>query len=209
MNDLDFHVGQLVIANRILANEGVVDAAYGHVGIRHPHHAEQYFLSWSRSPELVEGADLMAFTLGGNPVCDDSRASYLERFIHGAIYEARPNIHAPVWDIADTFGDHTNLLVTHMPQGRDLARCLSSDSVALMRGHGFTAAAPSLIEVVRSLYTCRATPEPSWPRCDWAARSRACCTARSRRTRRVTNPTRWKRGEHGNIGRKEQAAAIW
>src|SRR5262245_21618628 len=176
MNDLDFHIGQLVIANRILANEGVVDA-YGHVSIRHPHTPECYLLSWSRSPELVECTDIMEFTLDGKPV-SDGRAPYLERFIHGAIYEARPDIHAvvhahaedvltfsrtttprrpvihsgsfmgahvPVWDIADNFGDQTNLLVTNMAQGRDLARCLGSNSVALMRGHGFAAAASSLI----------------------------------------------------------------
>jgi ribulose-5-phosphate 4-epimerase/fuculose-1-phosphate aldolase len=188
MNDLDFHIGQLVIANRILANEGVVDA-YGHVSMRHPSHPERYLLAWSRSPELVERADIMEFTLDGNPVSDDGRALYLERFIHGAIYEARPDIHAvvhahaedvlpfsitttplrpvihsgsfmgahvPVWDIADTFGEQTNLLVTNMPQGRDLARCLGGNSVALMRGHGFAAAAQSLIEVVRmSVYVPR------------------------------------------------------
>src|ERR671922_2669024 len=188
MNDLDFHIGQLVIANRILANENVVDA-YGHVSIRHPGNPERYLLSWSRSPELVERADIMEFTLDGNPVNDDGRALYLERFIHGAIYEARPDVHAvvhahaedvlpfsitttplrpvihsgsfmgahvPVWDIADNFGDHTNLLVTNMAQGRDLARCLGSNSVALMRGHGFAAAAASLIEVVRmSVYVPR------------------------------------------------------
>jgi hypothetical protein len=59
MNDLDFHIGQLVIANRILANEGVVDA-YGHVSIRHPRHPERYLLACSRSPELVERADIIA-----------------------------------------------------------------------------------------------------------------------------------------------------
>ena len=44
MRDLDFHISQLVIANRILANEGVVDA-YGHVSIRHGcnSHTEIYF----------------------------------------------------------------------------------------------------------------------------------------------------------------------
>src|SRR5256886_9704457 len=88
MSDLDFHIGQLVIANRILANEGVVDA-YGHVSMRHPLTPERYLLSWSRSPELVERTDLMEFTLDGKPV-SDGRAPYLERFIHGAIYEARP-----------------------------------------------------------------------------------------------------------------------
>lgn len=188
MHDLDFHIGQLVIANRILANEGVVDA-YGHVSMRHPHHPERYLLAWSRSPELVERADILEFTLDGHPVSDDRRALYLERFIHGAIYEARPDMHAvvhahaedvlpfcitttplrpvihsgsfmgahvPVWDIADHFGEHTNLLVTNMAQGRDLARCLGRNSVALMRGHGFAAAAPSLIEVVRmSVYVPR------------------------------------------------------
>jgi ribulose-5-phosphate 4-epimerase/fuculose-1-phosphate aldolase len=188
MHDLDFHIGQLVIANRILANEGVVDA-YGHVSMRHPRHPERYLLAWSRSPELVERADIMEFTLDGHPVRDDSRALYLERFIHGAIYEARPDMHAvvhahaedvlpfcitttplrpvihsgsfmgahvPVWDIADHFGEHTNLLVTNMAQGRELARCLGSNSVALMRGHGFAAAAQSLIEVVRmSVYVPR------------------------------------------------------
>jgi HCOMODA/2-hydroxy-3-carboxy-muconic semialdehyde decarboxylase len=61
----------------------------------------------------------------------------------------------PVWDIRERFGD-TNLLVTNMPQGRDLAKTLSNHNVALMRGHGFVAAARSLIEVVRmSVYVPR------------------------------------------------------
>ncbi len=54
----------------------------------------------------------------------------------------------PVWDIRDRFGD-TNLLVTNVEQGRDLARSLGESNVAMMRGHGFAAAALSLIEVVR------------------------------------------------------------
>ena len=61
----------------------------------------------------------------------------------------------PVWDIADKFGD-TNLLVTNMEQGRDLAKCLANNNVALMRGHGFASAGRSLIEVVRmSVYLPR------------------------------------------------------
>jgi HCOMODA/2-hydroxy-3-carboxy-muconic semialdehyde decarboxylase len=54
----------------------------------------------------------------------------------------------PVWDIADNFGD-TNLLVSNVEQGRDLARCLGNNNVTLMRGHGFAAAARTLIDVVR------------------------------------------------------------
>ena len=64
-------------------------------------------------------------------------------------------IEVPIWDIADNFGD-TNLLVTNMAQASDLAKCLGENSVALMRGHGFAAAARSLIEVVRlSVYLPR------------------------------------------------------
>ena len=37
---------------------------------------------------------------------------------------------------------------------------------------------------------------------------RACRTVRSRRERQVTNPTRWKHGRRGNIGRTGQDAAI-
>jgi ribulose-5-phosphate 4-epimerase/fuculose-1-phosphate aldolase len=47
-------------------------------------------------------------------------------------------------------------LVTNIEQGRDLAKCLGANSVALMRGHGFATAARSLIEVVRlSVYLPR------------------------------------------------------
>ena len=61
----------------------------------------------------------------------------------------------PVWDIAEQFGD-TNLLVANMDQGRDLAGKLADNTVALMRGHGFVAAARSVIEVVRvSVYLPR------------------------------------------------------
>src|SRR5438132_271187 len=63
--------------------------------------------------------------------------------------------YVPVWDSADKFGD-TNLLVVNMEQGRDLAKCLANNNVALMRGHGFASAGRSLIEVVRmSVYLPR------------------------------------------------------
>jgi HCOMODA/2-hydroxy-3-carboxy-muconic semialdehyde decarboxylase len=64
--------------------------------------------------------------------------------------------HVPVWDIAEKFGDETNLLVINMAQGRDLARKLGNTSVVLMRGHGFSAAADGLLKLVRlSVYLPR------------------------------------------------------
>lgn len=181
MNEQQRLINDLVIANRILAHEQVVDA-YGHVSVRNPDNPNTFFMARSLAPELVTHEDIVELDLEGNPVSDETRPLYLERFIHGGILEARPDVlsvvhaHAedilpfgiangtplrpvihsgsfigaqvPVWDIADRFGD-TNLLVSNVEQGRDLAKTLADNNVSLMRGHGFAAAARSLIEVVR------------------------------------------------------------
>src|SRR5262249_122999 len=188
MAKIDTILQDLIIANRTLAKEDVVDA-YGHVSIRHPDNPKHFFLARSLAPDLVERDDIVEHGLDGQPVRDETRALYLERFIHAAIYEARPDLqpvvhphpehvlpfgtaqgtpmrpvihsgsfigaHVPVWDIADKFGD-TDLLVRNMDHGRDLARSLAGNNVALMRGHGFASAGRSLIEVVRiSVYLPR------------------------------------------------------
>jgi ribulose-5-phosphate 4-epimerase/fuculose-1-phosphate aldolase len=95
MSELSDVLDNLVVANRILAHENVVDA-YGHVSIRHPSNPKRYFIARSLAPELVTRADLIEFDLEGNPVGGDTRTPYLERFIHGAIFEARPDVHAVV-----------------------------------------------------------------------------------------------------------------
>ena len=82
-------------ANRILAREEVVDA-FGHVSIRHPEHPGRYILSQSRAPELVDTADLMEYTLEGEPLDQQDRPMYSERPIHGGAYEARPDVMAVV-----------------------------------------------------------------------------------------------------------------
>ena len=82
---------RLVAANHILAHESVVDA-FGHVSVRDPQNPMRYVLARSRSPELIELADLMRFELDGTPVDERGRTPYGERMIHGAIYEARPDV---------------------------------------------------------------------------------------------------------------------
>lgn len=84
---------ELAMANRIVAHEGVLDA-FGHVSIRHPSNPNRYFLSRSRSPELVEVADIYEFTLDSEPVVTPKLAMYSERVIHGEIYKARPDVMA-------------------------------------------------------------------------------------------------------------------
>ncbi len=100
MSDLDQAIRELVIANRVLAHEDVVDA-YGHVSIRHPDNPKRYFLSRSRSPELVGPEDIMEFELDGTPVRGDTRVPYVERHIHGAIYARRPEVTAAVHSHAE------------------------------------------------------------------------------------------------------------
>ena len=80
-------------ANRILAREGVLDA-FGHVSLRHPERADRFFLARSLAPELVTPADVLEFTLASQPVAPTGLSLYSERVIHGAIYRARPDVHA-------------------------------------------------------------------------------------------------------------------
>jgi ribulose-5-phosphate 4-epimerase/fuculose-1-phosphate aldolase len=95
MSKRDLITDELVTANRILAREGVVDS-FGHISARHPERADRYLLSRARAPDCIEPDDIMEFTLEGEPIDPRGRKPYLERFIHGAIYEARPEVQSVV-----------------------------------------------------------------------------------------------------------------
>jgi len=86
-------IEDLVAANRILADQGVVDG-YGHVSVRHPGDPQRYLMSRSIAPEMVTAGDIMEYDLDSTPVDAKGRASYLERFIHGEIYRARSDVMA-------------------------------------------------------------------------------------------------------------------
>src|SRR2546427_1833882 len=88
-------IEELVLANHILANEGVLDG-YGHVSIRSPANLKQYFLARSKAPALVIAADITEYDLDSRPVASTPVAGYIERFIHGEIYRARQDVMAIV-----------------------------------------------------------------------------------------------------------------
>jgi ribulose-5-phosphate 4-epimerase/fuculose-1-phosphate aldolase len=176
----------LVAANRILYDKGVVDG-FGHVSVRHDKDPNRYLLSRSMAPALVTVDDILEYDLESNPVDPKGRTSYLERFIHGELYKARPDIIAvvhshspavipfadtavplrpmnhiagflgggvPVFDISDTAGPATDMLIRNGALGHALAVTLGNHTVALMRGHGSVAAAQSVRHVVfRAVYT--------------------------------------------------------
>jgi HCOMODA/2-hydroxy-3-carboxy-muconic semialdehyde decarboxylase len=178
MSTLQNAIDELVIANRILAAEGVTDA-FGHVSMRHPDDPGKFLLSRGRAPELIEARDIMQFTLDGR-TAEGTGKPYLERFIHGAVYEARSEIIAvvhshspsvvpfgvigeklkPIMHVCAAIGAEvpvwepqtqfgdTDMLIANMEQGRDMARTLGANTSVLMRGHGSTVAGHSLREAV-------------------------------------------------------------
>lgn len=179
MSDLAALQRDLVTANHILAREGVTDSL-GHVSVRHPDRADRFFLSCSRSPELVALDDIMEYDLDCNPIDQRGRPMYFERPIHGAIYQARPDVqaivhnhayetipfgltrkplracvhpacgigaHVPVWDSRTSFGD-TDLLITNMERGKDLARGMGQNNSVLLRGHGCVVVGANLKQAI-------------------------------------------------------------
>jgi HCOMODA/2-hydroxy-3-carboxy-muconic semialdehyde decarboxylase len=81
----------LAAASRILADQGVFDAA-GHVSMRHPANSERFLMSRSLAPALVTADDIMEFTLDCEPCDARGRTAFIERYLHGEIYRARPDV---------------------------------------------------------------------------------------------------------------------
>lgn len=91
---------ELAVANRVLANEGIIDA-FGHISARNPGDPNRYFISRHRAAELIEPSDILEMTLDSQPVRPTKVRLYSEMVIHGEIYKARPDVtsvchhHAP------------------------------------------------------------------------------------------------------------------
>ena len=85
----------LVIASRTLAEHGVIDA-YGHATVRSESDPDRYLMARNLAPELVNEEDILEFDLDSNAIDAKGHAVYQERFIHGEIYKARPDVKAIV-----------------------------------------------------------------------------------------------------------------
>ncbi len=88
-------VAELALANRVLFDQGVVDG-FGHVSARSSKNPNHFLLARSMAPGLVTEADILEFDENSEPVDPRGRAVYLERYIHGEIYRARPDVKAVV-----------------------------------------------------------------------------------------------------------------
>ena len=83
----------LAASSRILADQGVFDAA-GHVSMRHPKHAERFLMSRSLAPQMITADDIMEFDLDCNAIDPRGRKGFIERYLHGEIFKARPDVMA-------------------------------------------------------------------------------------------------------------------
>jgi len=175
----------LVLANRILANEGVFDA-YGHISIRNPESPGTFFISRILAPCFVTLEDLLCLDLKGNLVQGDpSFRSPGERFIHCAVYQARPDVHCvchahtheilpfTCTDMELRSVDHQNstfydglpmysqdspdcdLLIHTLEEAEKLAAVLGNRRGVLMRNHGVVVVGESLPRTVYSSITLR------------------------------------------------------
>jgi HCOMODA/2-hydroxy-3-carboxy-muconic semialdehyde decarboxylase len=88
-------IEDLVISYRTLAAEGVIDA-YGHVSVRSDRNPNRYLMARQLAPELVTEGDILEFDLDSNPIDPRDRKFYNERYIHGEIFKARPEVMAVV-----------------------------------------------------------------------------------------------------------------
>ena len=168
----------LVIATKILINEGILDT-FGHISIRDPQDADYFFLPRKIAPAIITAEDIQRLDLDGKT--SDNRPSYLERYIHSEIYKARPDVQSvlhthspavmpycfvdqplrpvshmgaflgesvPVYEIRDKHGDATDLFGNNPEVCRDIAEALGDQPVVLMARHGVVNVGRSIREVV-------------------------------------------------------------
>ena len=177
-------IEHVVLANRILANEGVLDA-FGHVSLRNPENSNTYFQSRSLSPQFVTRKDVLEIDLDGNVVTKTDMRPYGERIIHAAVLKARPDVNAvfhghplqvipftvtntPIRPIAhfggmfyegiplyDDYDVSSGMLIATREEGERIARALGSSRALLMRGHGCVVVGDSIQSMVMAAINLR------------------------------------------------------
>ena len=92
MTDLIGVIEDLVTAYRILVSEGVLDS-FGHVSVRKPGDASRFLMPRAMPPSLVSPDDILTYAVEtSQPENADGRRVNGERYLHGEIYKARPDV---------------------------------------------------------------------------------------------------------------------
>jgi ribulose-5-phosphate 4-epimerase/fuculose-1-phosphate aldolase len=178
-------IDDLVVANRILASEelGFLDA-YGHVSVRSQSNPNRYFISRYVSPGIVTADGIIENDLDSNPVSGERADQYGERFLHGEIFKARPDVMAivhshtpelvafsvssvplrlgdeivPIYDIR-TFNDGRSGILSTPALARTFAASLGRSDAMLMLGHGALVVSSSIYNAVSGANSLRAAAQ--------------------------------------------------
>jgi HCOMODA/2-hydroxy-3-carboxy-muconic semialdehyde decarboxylase len=177
-------IDELVLANRILASQELrILDTHGHVSVRNPQNPNRYFIARYISAGVVTASDIYEADLDSRPVAGDRNDIFSERFIHGEIYKARPDVNAvihahpaelvafsvssvplhannpiPNFDIRRFDGGQGGL-VSNPVLGARLAESLGRSNAALMLAHGVVVVGNSLTQAVGTANTLRETAE--------------------------------------------------
>jgi len=86
----------LVTAYKILVNEGILDS-FGHLSVRSARDPTVFFIPRAMPPALVSLEDILELRVSDSqPVDPKGRRVNGERYIHGEIYKARPDVMAVI-----------------------------------------------------------------------------------------------------------------
>lgn len=181
---LEEAVSQLVLANRILAHEGVVDG-FGHVSVRHPENPQRFLQSRSLAPAFVTPDDILEIDLNGTVITESPHRPYGERIIHAAVLKARPDVNAvfhghphsvlpftvtgvPIRPIVhlgcmfyegiplyDDYDVSAGMLISSQQEGERMARVLGQARALLLRGHGCVVVGESIAALVLASISLR------------------------------------------------------
>jgi ribulose-5-phosphate 4-epimerase/fuculose-1-phosphate aldolase len=91
----ELNIDDLIIATRILVNEHVING-FGHVSVRDPNRSDRYFMTRDNFGKTDVEDYIVELDLDSNSCKPDGLKLSLERFIHGEIYRARPDVNAIV-----------------------------------------------------------------------------------------------------------------
>ena len=184
-------IDQVVMANRILGNEGVLDAL-GHVSVRNPENNNTFFQARSISPFEVTKGDILEIDLDGNVLTRTKKRPYGERIIHGAILKARLEMNAvfhghfaavipfsvtntpirPITHVGsflyqgvplyDDYDPGSGMLIKTKHEGERIAKNLGTHRAQLLRGHGCNIVAETLPRLVASAIYLRDNASIQW-----------------------------------------------
>ncbi|MDW8003017.1 MAG: class II aldolase/adducin family protein [Deltaproteobacteria bacterium] len=170
-------IHELVLANRILSNEGVLDGL-GHVSVRNPDKKTSFLMARAIPPVSVTERDIMELDFEGNVIGGSDGKPVSERFLHASIYKKRDDVNAvfhghhpsmillsllgkklkPVCHLGTflyqgvpvfkDFEKGSGMLIDSRDVGEKLANALNRKRAILLWAHGYVVVAENLKRVV-------------------------------------------------------------